>query len=323
MRHSYFYFVKNRFFSNKLGVFGLGIVIFLMFIAIFAPVIANSKPIVCMINGKIYFPALVSYSELNGFDFSSPEVGFKVMPLIQHDPLVGDLNKKLLPPSSKHPFGTDDLGRDVLTRIIHGTSISISVGIVAMGIAFSIGVVIGLIAGYYGGLVDMILSKLIEIMMTFPTLFLILTVLAFLPPSIYNIMVIIGLTGWTGIARLVRAETFKVVNMDFVKISKITGSNDSYIMFRHVLPNSINPAIVSLIFGISGAILVESSLSFIGLGVQPPTPSWGNILSQGSQYIDYAWWLALFPGIAIFITVLGFNLLGEALRDVMDPRVSV
>ncbi|MGB9620932.1 MAG: ABC transporter permease [Brevinematia bacterium] len=313
---TYWQFVIRRFLSNKLGITGLYMVLVLIFIALFSPFLANDKPIICVIDGNIYLPIIYPPREL---DFS--KASFKIMPPIQKNPYKIDLNKKLLPPSPEHPFGTDDLGRDVLARMIHGTAISISVGVVAAGTAFLIGTTLGLIAGYFRGIVDTIIMKTIEVFMTFPTIFLILTILAFLPPNIYNIMFVIGLTGWTGVARLVRGETLKVVNMDYVKISLITGANNFYIITRHVLPNAINTALVSLIFGISGAILVESSLSFLGLGVQPPTPSWGNILLAGNQYIDYAWWLAVFPGIAIFLTVTSLNLLGEALRDAMDPRV--
>ncbi len=316
---SYFQFVKNRFFSNKLGLVGLCLVIFVVFIAVFADFIANDKPIFCVIDGRPIFPLFLGYSE--GIDFSLAV--FKIMPPIPYNPYTINLDKKLLPPSREHILGTDDLGRDVFSRIIHGTRVSISVGVVAVGTAFVIGTFLGLLAGYYKGIVDSIIMRIVEVFMTFPTLFLILTILAFVPPNIYNIMFVIGLTGWTGVARLVRGEALKVSSLDFVKISKVTGSSDFYIITRHVLPNAINPAIVSLVFGVAGAVLVESSLSFLGLGVQPPTPSWGNILLLGSQYIDYAWWLAVFPGIAIFLVVVGLNLLGEALRDAMDPRVYV
>lgn len=316
---TYSQFVRNRFFSNKLGIAGLVIVLFLVFVAVFAPFIANDKPIFAIVDGKVFFPVFINDKILQDIDFSKSTL--KIMPPIPHNPYTINLDKKLLPPSEDHLLGTDDLGRDVLARIVYGTRISISVGVVAVSTAFVIGTTLGLIAGYYRGVVDSIIMRIIEVFMTFPTLFLILTILAFLPPNIYNIMFVIGLTGWTGVARLVRGETLKIVNMDFVRISKITGSSDIYIITKHILPNAINPAIVSLVFGIAGAVLVESSLSFLGLGVQPPTPSWGNILLLGNQYIDYAWWLAVFPGIAIFITVVGLNLLGEALRDAMDPRV--
>jgi len=297
------------------------IVSFLVFVAIFAPFIANDVPIFCVIDGKLMFPVVLPENVKVSIDFSKSS--FKIMPPIPHNPYRIDLSKKLLPPSSEHLLGTDDLGRDVLARIVYGTTVSMTVGVVAVGTAFIIGTTLGLLAGYYKGIVDIIVVRLIEIFMTFPTLFLILTILAFLPPSIYNIMFVIGITGWTGVARLVRGETLRVSSLDFVRISKITGASDFYVIFRHVLPNAINPAIVSLVFGVAGAVLVESSLSFLGLGVQPPTPSWGNILLLGNQYIDYAWWLAVFPGIAIFITVVGLNLTGEALRDAMDPRVYI
>ncbi|MFN4245420.1 MAG: ABC transporter permease [Brevinematia bacterium] len=314
---TYFQFIKDRFFSNKLGLIGLFIVLFMVFVAVFADFIANDKPIFCVVDNKPFLP-LLSRENLD-IDFSSAT--FKIMPIIPYNPYTINLDKKLLPPSNEHLLGTDDLGRDVFSRIVHGTRISISVGVIAVGTAFLIGTILGLLAGYYGGVVDAIIMRIIEVFMTFPTLFLILTILAFVPPNIYNIMFVIGLTGWTGVARLVRGETLKIVNMDFVKISKITGSSDFYIITRHILPNAINPAIVSLVFGVAGAVLIESSLSFLGLGVQPPTPSWGNILLLGNQYIDYAWWLAVFPGVAIFLIVVGLNLLGEALRDAMDPRV--
>ncbi|MEN2997643.1 MAG: ABC transporter permease [Brevinematia bacterium] len=318
---TYLEFVKNRFFSNKLGIIGLSIVFLLLFTVIFSPFVANNKPIFCILDGRVFFPVLLPSKYAEEVDWSKSS--FKIMPPIPHNPYTINLEKKLLPPSKEHLLGTDDLGRDVLARIIYGTQVSISVGIVAMGTAFIIGTTLGLLAGYFKGIVDAIIMRVIEVFMTFPTLFLILTILAFLPPNIYNIMFVIGLTGWTGVARLVRGETLRVSNMDFVKISKITGTSNIYILTRHLLPNAINPAIVSLVFGIAGAVLVESSLSFLGLGVQPPTPSWGNILLLGNQYISYAWWLAVFPGIAIFITVVGLNLLGEALRDAMDPRVHI
>jgi peptide/nickel transport system permease protein len=166
-----------------------------------------------------------------------------------------------------------------------------------------------------------VISRLYEVMICFPTFFLILTIMAFLPPSIYNVMVVIGITGWTGVARLVRGEFLRLRNQDFVLASRTIGATDMRVILRHVLPNALAPVLVSATFGISGAILVESSLSFLGFGVPPPTPSWGDILSQARAYIDFAWWLTLFPGLAIFITVTAYNLVGEGLRDAIDPRL--
>lgn len=226
----------------------------------------------------------------------------------------------LLPPSADHWFGTDELGRDVLTRVVFGARISLLVGFVAVGIAVLIGTVIGLFAGFYGGWIDSILMRLVDIMLCFPTFFLILAVIAMLEPSIWYIMVIIGLTGWMGVARLVRAEVLSLKNRDFILAARVLGASDLSIIFRHVLPNALSPVLVSATLGVAGAILTESALSFLGIGVQPPTPSWGNILTSGKDYIEFAWWLSLFPGVAILVTVLSYNLVGEGIRDALDPR---
>ncbi|MEW6719695.1 MAG: ABC transporter permease [Thermodesulfobacteriota bacterium] len=237
------------------------------------------------------------------------------------DPNRVDILKILDPPSGAHPLGTDDLGRDVLARMIHGARISLSVGFVAESIAIGIGLVIGLLSGYYGGRVDSVLMRFVDIMLCFPTFFLILAVIAFIGPSIWNIMIIIGVTGWMGVARLVRAETLSLKERDFVAAARAQGAGTARIMFRHVLPNTLAPILVAATLGVAGAILVESGLSFLGIGVQPPTPSWGNILAAGKDYIEFAWWLSLFPGLAIFLTVLAYNLLGEGIRDAVDPRL--
>jgi len=238
-----------------------------------------------------------------------------------HDPNRIDILKILEPPSAAHPLGTDDLGRDVLARMLHGARISLSVGFVAESIAIGIGLVVGLLAGYYGGKVDSLLMRFVDIMLCFPTFFLILAVIAFIGPSIWNIMFIIGVTGWMGVARLVRAETLALTERDFVAAARAQGAGTARILFRHILPNTLAPVLVAATLGVAGAILVESGLSFLGIGVQPPTPSWGNILTAGKDNIEFAWWLSLFPGLAIFLTVLGYNLLGEGIRDAVDPRL--
>ncbi|HIJ96630.1 MAG TPA: ABC transporter permease [Desulfuromonadales bacterium] len=243
-------------------------------------------------------------------------------PLISpYDPSAINAWRVLSPPSMQHWFGTDELGRDVLSRVLYGARISLKVGFVAVGIAVMIGTTVGLISGYYSGLVDTVMMRLVDIMLCFPAFFLILAVITFLEPSIWYIMVIIGLTGWMGVARLVRAETLSIREMEYIMAARCIGCSNTRIIFRHILPNAISPVLVAATLGVAGAILTESALSFLGIGVQPPTPSWGNILTSGKDYIEFAWWLSLFPGLAILVTVLAYNLLGEGIRDALDPRV--
>ena len=241
--------------------------------------------------------------------------------LAPYDPGQIDLTNVLASPSFKHLFGTDQLGRDVLSRMIWGARISLKVGFVATGVAIIIGTILGAVAGYYGGWVDSVIMRFVDIMLCFPTFFLILAVIAFLEPSIWNIMIIIGLTGWMGVTRLVRADFISLRERDFVKAARAIGAGDLRIIFLHILPNAMASILVAATLGIAGAILTESALSFLGIGVQPPTPSWGNILTAGKDNIDIAWWLSFYPGLAILITVVGYNLLGEGIRDLLDPRL--
>ena len=242
-------------------------------------------------------------------------------PLIApYDP--DDINVKaiLIPPTWQHWMGTDGLGRDVLSRMLFGGRISLLVGLVAVGISTVIGIILGAIAGYYRGWVDTVIMRLVDVMLSIPSFFLILAVIAFLTPSIINVMIVIGLTSWMGVTRLVRAEFLSLSGREFVLASRALGAKDARLIFTHLLPNSLTPIIVSSVLGVAGAVLMESGLSFLGLGVQAPQASWGNILTDGKDYIQFAWWLSLFPGLAILITVLGYNLLGEGLRDALDPR---
>lgn len=242
-------------------------------------------------------------------------------PLIApYDPEAIDVSAILLPPSAAHWMGTDGLGRDVYSRMLHGARISLLVGFVAVGIATAIGIVLGAVAGFYRGWVDTLIMRLVDVMLSIPTFFLILAVIAFLTPSIWNIMVVIGLTSWMGVTRMVRAEFLSLREREFVLSAATLGARDPRLIFRHLLPNALTPIIVSFVLGVASAVLIESGLSFLGLGVQPPQASWGNILTDGKEYIQFAWWLSLFPGMAILLTVLGYNLLGEGLRDALDPR---
>ncbi|MCJ7693726.1 MAG: ABC transporter permease [Sedimentisphaerales bacterium] len=233
-----------------------------------------------------------------------------------------DLASREQTPSREHWLGTDDVGSDVLCRLIHGSRISLSVGFVAVGISSIIGIFVGAILGYFGGKTDFIGMRIVEIMMAIPTFFLIITIVAFFPRSLLNIMVIIGITSWTGNARFIRAEFFKLRNQDFVHAAVSLGLPLRSILFRHMLPNGIAPVLVNATFGIAGAIFIEAALSFLGFGVAPPTPSWGQMLSLGVGVTGrFLWWLTLFPGLAIFFSVLAYNLVGEGLRDAIDPRL--
>ncbi len=237
-----------------------------------------------------------------------------------YDPFEINVNEILMPPSLKHPLGTDLLGRDVLSRMIYATRISLEVSLVAVGISVGIGVFLGSIAGYFGGIVDQIICRFIDIMLCFPTIFLILAVIAYLEPSILTIMIVIGATSWMGVARLVRAEIMSLKERDFVLIAKVYGAGTLRIIFKHLLPNALPPILVSASLGLGQAILIESALSFLGIGVQPPIPSWGNILIEGKETMEVAWWLSVFPGLAILITVLAFTLLGESLQEILNPK---
>ncbi len=328
-RQGYWRLVGRQFGKNRMSVGGLCILLFLFVVALLAPFLAHEEPIYLHMDGETYwFVNVRDIPELRRVNFGQWEPGegeAMIQPPIPHSPLSVNLRRRLEAPSSDHWLGTDDRGRDVLSRMIWGCRISMSIGFVAVGIAASIGVVVGALAGYYGGYVDSAAQRLIEIMMCFPQLILILALLAFVPEqNIFIIMVVLGVLGWTGIARLVRGEFLKLRESDFATAARATGVSDVRLMFRHLLPNALSPVLVSATFGVAGAILMESALSFLGFGTPPPTPSWGEILSQSQTYInrpDGSWWLVTFPGVAIFVTVCSFNLVGDGLRDAMDPRL--
>lgn len=324
-KQGYWRLVWRQFKKNRLAIAGLCVIAFLFVVAIAAPFIAHERPIYLELDGQTYwFPNIIEYPELIPIDFREwePEKSdYAIQPPIPYSPTSDELSERLEGPSEKHWLGTDDRGRDVLSRLVWGTRISISIGFVAVGIASVIGIFFGALAGYYGGKVDAVILRIIEIVMCFPSFFLIITLIAVLRPSIWNIMVAIGITGWTGIARLVRGEFLRLRGSDFATAARATGLHDWWIIFRHILPNALAPVWVSATFGVAGAILTESGLSFLGFGVPPPTASWGEVLKQSQTYITYAWWLVTFPGAAIFLTVTSFNLVGEGLRDAMDPRL--
>lgn len=241
-------------------------------------------------------------------------------PSIAGDPNAVDLASRLRPPDHTHRLGTDDLGRDVFSRLMHGARVSLTVGFTATAISLLIGSLLGALAGYYGGVADWIVSRLIEIVLCFPFLLLVLGIVALFRPSFITIMIALGLTSWTTEARFIRGEFLRIRDMEFAQAARASGARDSRIIFRHLLPNAFAPVLVSASFGVASAILTESALSFLGMGVPPPTATWGNILYSAEQHLEYAWWLAVFPGIAIFLTVAAFNIIGDRVRDALDPR---
>jgi len=228
------------------------------------------------------------------------------------------LEDRLLPPSAAHPFGTDDLGRDLLARIVAATPISLAIGIVSAAVSLVVGFAIGGTAGWFGGVVDLLLSRAIEVVLCFPLLFLLLALAAFLPPSPWTIIAVIGLTTWPGDARYARAEILKIRELGYAHAARTMGATAPRILIRHLLPNALPPLIVSAAFGVGWAILAEASLSFLGVGLPGPATSWGGILSAAPSHIAEAWWIALFPGIALFLTVSAYNLLAEGLRTALS-----
>lgn len=289
----------KRFSKNKLAVAGFFIIVILYSMAILAPVIAPYDPAgsandILMVDRA---PSFKSYNDANAKG-----------KIITYKP---------------NYFGRDELGRDVFSRALYAGRISLTVGFVSVGISAIIGTIWGCIAGYYGGLVDGIMMRIVDAIMAIPTFLLLITIMAVFGGNVYSVMIVIGLTRWTGIARFVRAEFLSLMKRDYAEAAKSIGAKDIRIIFRHILPNAMGPIIVAATMGIAGAILSESSLSFFGLGVQPPTPSWGNMLS-GAQDLNtmlVAPWKAFYPGILIFVTVLSFNFLGDGLRDALDPRL--
>ena len=235
--------------------------------------------------------------------------------LATHDPDAIRLLEALQPPSRAHWLGTDSLGRDLYSRLLFGTRISLLVGAGAVGISMLLGVALGLVAGWYGRWVDGLIMRSVDVMLCIPTFFLLLAAIAVAGQSLVNIVLIIGLTGWMGVTRLVRAEVLSLKEREFIQAARVLGMSPARIMWRHLLPNATSPIFVSATLGIGSAILIESGLSFLGLGVQPPTPSWGNMLIDAKGTLGVAWWQTVFPGTAILVTVLGFNLLGEGLRE--------
>jgi peptide/nickel transport system permease protein len=270
----------SRFRSNRFGMTGAAIILVLYLTALFAPLLARYDPIA-----------------------------------------QGDVPRmRYVAPCRDHPLGTDKFGRDVLARIMYGARISLMIGLLAVAITVVLGALVGAAAGYFGGVVDAILMRIVDALLAIPRLFLLLTCVALFSGSLWLIIILLGATGWMATARLVRAQVLSIRNLDFVKAAEALGAGGRSIIWRHLIPNTVTVIIVAATLRIGGIILTEASLSFLGLGVQPPAPSWGQMVFEGREVLLSAWWLSTFPGIAIAVTVIGFNLLGDALKDAFDPR---
>ena len=273
--------VWRRLKRNKMAVLGLIILIILVLLAVFADVIANYDNVVIKQN----------------------------------------LAHRLQGPSAAHWIGTDEFGRDIFARLVHGTRVSLQVGIVAVGISIVIGGILGAVAGYYGGKLDNTIMRIMDIFLAVPSILLAIAIVSALGPSIINLMLAISISSVPSYARIVRASVLSIRDQEFIEAAKAIGASNTRIIFRHIIPNSLAPVIVQATLGVASAILSTAGLSFIGLGIQPPAPEWGSMLSGGRQYLRYAWWVTTFPGVAIMITILSLNLLGDGLRDALDPRL--
>lgn len=332
LRHgeSYWQLVRRQFWKYRLNRLSLYVMIFIGLIALFADFLSSDKPIYLDFQGETYFlPNLTEPAELRIYDNQMLEErlgpdDFAIFPIVPYGYNTHDLDAVLEGPSDRHFLGTDHSGRDVLARIIHGSRVSLLVGVLAVALLTLIGVLFGSLAGYYGGLIDGAVSRLVEILQSMPTILLLATMIAVIAPSGWNaviaMMAVIGAVRWTTVARLIRAEILRVKSLDYVEAARALGLRNQRIILRHVIPNSISPVLVSATFAMANAVLLEGILSFLGFGIPPDMASWGGLLN-GVRGNYEAWWLAVFPGFAIFLTVTVYNLAGEGLRDAIDPRL--
>lgn len=307
-----------------------------VFVGVFAPFIASSQPLfiynkagyeqksgIKLKRSPLFYSFIWNDTQVEKIEYrklaEKGEIG-AVFTLVPYSPYETELENYLKAPQLfgsrfKHFLGTDENGRDVAARLIRGTRNSLLVSLVAVGLALAIGIVIGAFAGYFGGWVDILISRFIEIVICFPKLILIIAVMALKKPSLLNLMIVIGLTSWTGIARLVRGEVMRVRNFDYVESARAMGASNWRIIFIHILPATVGPLSVTAAFDVAEAVLTESALSFLGIGVPIPEPSWGDVLKTAQDFPDIAWWMTLFPGLLIFQTVITFNNLGDRLRE--------
>jgi peptide/nickel transport system permease protein len=311
--------------SGRVRIFA-GSVLFagLALVALLSPLIATDRPLAATSDGQRHYPAFRAWiPTLLGETVSSGTRTAGESALSAPVPFAPeriDLAVRLQPPSSRHWLGTDELGRDLLSRMVHGARVSLLVGVSAAAFALLIGVLLGGIAGYAGGWADLAISRAVEIVTAFPFLILLLALVAILSPGVATIILALALTSWPSEARLVRGEVLRLRELEYAVAARASGAGPGRVLLRHLLPNAIQPALVSASFGISAAIMIESAISFLGFGIPPPQSSWGTILSSADEHLRRAWWLAVFPGLAIFVTVVASNLIGEGLRERLERK---
>jgi peptide/nickel transport system permease protein len=302
LRAGYQAVVRSRkyqeFKQSKTNLLGLSIVLVLAFCAVFA------------------MPIIIRFS-VKGLSFSQTIQPFQLAP---YDPIQQDIPNRLQSPNSDHLMGTDQLGRDTFSRVLYGARISLGVSVMVVVITLLVGIVMGVISGYLGGWTDETIMRLVDLLMAFPGLLFALVVVAVLGPGLVNLLLALAVTGWTGYARIIRGEVLSVKEDEFIKAAQVMGASRRRIMFRHVIPNVVSPIVVLATLNLGTVVLATAGLSFLGFGAQPPTPEWGNMIARSRNTLTTAWWVANFPGMAIMLTVLGFNLLGDGLRDILDPR---
>jgi len=327
---AYWQIVKRQFFKRRVNRIALYAAGFVVFLALTADFIASDKPVLLSLSGELHiFPNVSDPAALIALDNvilleRMDENDWAIFPLVPWGYNSHDLDHVLSPPSETHWMGTDSSGRDVAARVVHGSRVSLAVGVLSVIVLVLVGVFIGSVAGYFGGALDLVLMRIVEIVHSIPTILLLVTMLAVISPTgwstVVAMMVVIGLIGWTDIARLIRAEILRVKTLDYVQAARALGATHARILTRHVIPNTLAPVMVAATFAMASAILIEGALSFLGFGIPPDMASWGGVLNEVGRH-THAWWLAVFPGFAIFFTVTVYNLAGEGLRDAIDPRL--
>lgn len=315
---------------RRLTRLSLGVLVAAAGVALGADLLASDRPLICRLDGTLHvLPALTDPAALRPFDARALEAhlgpgDWALMPPIPWSPNTHDLGAVLSPPTAGHLLGTDASGRDVLSRLVHGTRVSLAVGLLATALLVAVGVLLGGLAGWYGGWADLVVMRVVEVFLSIPTFLLVVTLLAVAAPTGWGavgaVVAVIGLTRWPDVARLVRGEILRVRSLDYVTAARALGASDLRVLVRHVLPNALGPVLVAATFSVASAILVEGALSFLGFGIPADMASWGGILAEARGNVG-AWWLAVFPGLALFVTVTAYNLVGEALRDAVDPKI--